>query len=42
MKKLLILGAFALLVAAPAFAQSKTTLDQVKKDLAPIIGRYIS
>ena len=39
MKKLLIPGAIALLAAAPAFAQSKTTLDQVMKDLAALTDR---
>ena len=39
MKKLLIPGALAVLVAAPAFAQSKTTLDQVMKDLAALTDR---
>jgi hypothetical protein len=38
-KKLLIPGAIALLVAAPAFAQSKTSLDQVMKDLAALTDR---
>jgi regulator of replication initiation timing len=38
-KKLLIPGAIALLAAAPAFAQSKTTLDQVMKDLAALTDR---
>jgi cell division protein FtsB len=37
--KLLIPGALSLLVAAPAFAQSKTTLDQVMKDLAALTDR---
>lgn len=39
MNKLLIPGALSLLVAAPAFAQSKTTLDQVMKDLAALTDR---
>ena len=39
MKKLLIPGALALLVAAPAFAESKATLDQVMKDLAALTDR---
>lgn len=39
MKKLLIPGAFAILVAAPAFAQSKSSLDQVMKDLAALSDR---
>jgi septal ring factor EnvC (AmiA/AmiB activator) len=38
-KKLLIPGALSLLIAAPAFAQSKTTLDQVMKDLAALTDR---
>jgi len=38
-KKLLIPGALALLVAAPAFAESKATLDQVMKDLAALTDR---
>jgi Putative porin len=38
-KKLLIPGALAVLVAAPAFAQSKTSLDQVMKDLAALTDR---
>jgi hypothetical protein len=38
-KKLLIPGALSLLVAAPAFAQSKTALDQVTKDLAALAER---
>lgn len=39
MKKFLIPGALSVLVAAPAFAQSKTTLDQVMKDLAALSDR---
>lgn len=39
MKKFLIPGALSVLVAAPAFAQSKTSLDQVMKDLAALSDR---
>jgi hypothetical protein len=38
-KKFLIPGALSVLVAAPAFAQSKTSLDQVMKDLAALSDR---
>ena len=39
MRKLLIPGALSVLVAAPAFAQSKATLDQVMKDVAALSER---
>ena len=39
MKKFLIPGALSVLVAAPAFAQSKATLDQVMKDVAALSER---
>ncbi len=39
MKKLLIPGAIAALVASPAFAQQKTTLDQVMQELQALSSR---
>ncbi len=39
MKKFLIPSALAMLVAAPAFAQSKASLDQVMRDLAALTER---
>ena len=39
MKKLLIPGALSVLVAAPAFAQQKTTLDQVMQELTALSAR---
>ena len=39
MKKLLIPGALSVLVAAPAFAQQKTTLDQVMQELTALGAR---
>ena len=39
MKKFLMAGALSILVAAPAFAQSKASLDQVMKELAALNDR---
>jgi hypothetical protein len=38
-KKYLIPGALSLLVAAPSFAQSQSSLDQIRKDLAALNDR---
>ena len=39
MKKFLIPGAAAMLVASPAFAQQKPTMDQIMKELEALSGR---
>ena len=39
MKKFLIPGAAAMLIASPAFAQQKPTMDQIMKELEALSGR---
>jgi len=38
-KKFLIPGAAAMLIASPAFAQQKPTMDQIMKELEALSGR---